>query len=94
MRVNSALKYLIPTFIKNRHKDVQSIGEALNQGDYEIIQNLAHNMKGSGGGYGFDAISDIGAHLEQAAKDRSAEEVQKWVSELATYLERVEVVYE
>ena len=51
-------------------------------------------MKGSGGGYGLDAISDIGQSMEQAAKDGNREEIRKWAQELQDYLERVEVVYE
>ena len=51
-------------------------------------------MKGAGGGYGFDAITDIGQSLEQAAKAPDPDEIRKLAGELSTYLDRVEVVYE
>jgi hypothetical protein len=51
-------------------------------------------MKGAGGGYGFDTITDIGKSLEDAAKEKNTKEIRKRVGELLDYLERVEVVYE
>ena len=51
-------------------------------------------MKGSGGGYGFDVISEIGKTIEQAAKDKNDDVIKNSVQELDSYLDRVEVVYE
>ena len=53
---------------------------------------LGHSMKGAGGGYGFDAITDIGAALEEAAKDNNPGKALRGVSDLVAYLDRVEVV--
>lgn len=84
---------LIPGFLANRHRDIEKIDEALKKGDYKTIQILGHSMKGTGGGYGFDAITKIGSSLEQTAKDEDIEEIRKWTGELLSYLERVEVRY-
>ena len=92
--VDTEIEDIVPGFLENRHGDVKAMLEALDWGDYETIRILGHSMKGAGGGYGFDAITDIGGSLEQAAKDRSSQEVRKVVGELSTYLERVEVVFE
>jgi hypothetical protein len=51
-------------------------------------------MKGAGGGYGFDYISEIGAAIEKAAKENNIEDLRRWVGELSIYLEKVEVVYD
>ena len=48
---------------------------------------LGHNMKGSGAGYGFDRITEIGACLEQAAGRRAAEEIRARAEELCRYLD-------
>ena len=37
------------------------------QGDYAIIRTLGHQMAGTGGGYGFDPITEIGSALEDSA---------------------------
>jgi hypothetical protein len=35
--------------------------------DFQAVKTLGHGMKGAGGSYGFPAITDIGAALEDAA---------------------------
>ena len=47
-------------------------------------------MSGSGGMYGYQAITDIGAELERAAEGDDNDASRKWVAELSTYLDRVE----
>jgi HPt (histidine-containing phosphotransfer) domain-containing protein len=47
-------------------------------------------MRGSGGAFGFQAITDIGAELQQAAESADTEASRKWVGELSRYLDRVE----
>ena len=93
-RVDSDLTELIPGFMENRRQDVRAIMEGVEQKDFDIIRVLGHDMKGSGGGYGFDVITDIGRSLEQAAKDEDPTEILKLAKELANYLERVEILYQ
>lgn len=87
------LEDLIPGFLENRRKDILEIKNLLTAGDYETIQRLGHSMKGSGGGYGFDKITDIGMHIEQAAKAKNTPEIWTQLETLSGYLDRVEVVY-
>ena len=94
VRVDEDLEDLIPDFLQNRHEDVQAIQQLLSANDYETISRLGHSMKGCGGGYGFDMITDIGASIEVAAKGQDADEVQKWLAELENLLGNIEVVYE
>ena len=49
-------------------------------------------MKGAGGSFGFQAITDIGAALEQAAESVHNDASRKLVGELSSYLDRPEVV--
>ena len=88
------IETLIPGFLEHRSGDIQSILEALAQSDYEVIQNLGHSMKGIGGSYGFDFITDLGHCLEQAAKEENPTEIRNFTHALSDYLERVEVVYQ
>lgn len=92
VKVDPDLADLIPGFLENRRKDVTAMQEALGRGDFEAVRILGHSMKGAGGGYGFDAITEIGAALEQAAKGRNPDGIRKGLSDLASYLARVEVV--
>ena len=94
VRVDADLADIIPTFLENRHGDVGSILEALDRGDYETIRILGHSLKGAGGGYGFQEITQIGQSLERAAIEENPAEIRSLVAELSSYLERTEVVYE
>ena len=94
VHIDDELEDIVPGFLENRRDDVTALLKALEQSDYETIRILGHTMKGTGGGYGFDAITDIGQSLEQAAKNKDAEDIRKLVVELSAYLGRVEVVYE
>ena len=51
-------------------------------------------MKGSGGGYGFDAITTMGKSIEEAAKDKNYEAIKQYAYELSLYLESIDIVYE
>ena len=51
-----------------------------------------HQMRGSGGAYRFQAITDIGAALQQAAESADTDASRKWVGELSNYLDRVETI--
>ena len=51
-------------------------------------------MKGSGGGYGFDGISDIGRAIEAAAKEESSDAISKELERLSFYLDNVEITHE
>ena len=64
---------------------------ALERRDFETVESLGHGMKGAGGSWGFQAITDIGAALEQAGESADTAASHKWVGEWSTYLDRVEV---
>jgi CheY-like chemotaxis protein/HPt (histidine-containing phosphotransfer) domain-containing protein len=94
VRANPKLTDLIPGFLQNRRHDVIAMLDALDRGDFETVESLGHGMKGAGGSWGFQGITDVGAALEQAAKSIDADASRKWVSELSRYLDRVEIVYD
>ena len=46
-------------------------------------------MRGSGGAYGFQGITDIGAALQQASENADIDASRKWVGDMSSYLDRV-----
>jgi len=92
--IETGLKPLIPKYLNNRQKDLRSILENLDRGDFEAIRNIGHMMKGSGQGYGFNRISQIGLALEQGGKESDTEKIKESSAELADYLKRIEIVFE
>jgi CheY-like chemotaxis protein/HPt (histidine-containing phosphotransfer) domain-containing protein len=83
---------LIPGFLQNRRQDVIAMLDALDRDDLETVESLGHGMRGAGGSWGFQGITDIGAALEQAAESADTDTSRKWVGELSRYLDRVEIV--
>jgi CheY-like chemotaxis protein/HPt (histidine-containing phosphotransfer) domain-containing protein len=83
---------LIPVFLQNCRKNVIAMLDALDRGDFETVEILGHGMRGAGGSYGFQPITDIGAALEQAAESADTDASRKWVGELSRYLDRVEII--
>jgi HPt (histidine-containing phosphotransfer) domain-containing protein len=94
VHVDRDIADIVPGFLDNRRKDTASITEAVTNGDFETVRILGHSMKGSGGSYGFDAITDIGSRMEQAALAKHANEIESLTAELSAYLDDVKVVYD
>jgi CheY-like chemotaxis protein len=92
--VDSSLEDIVPGYLDNRRKDVGVLRQALERGDFAAIRVLGHNMKGSGGGYGFAALTELGAALEKAALAGDAEAVRGRIDELAAYLGSLRIKYE
>ena len=65
---------IIAQFIDGLPDKLRSMREALDHGDFETLQRLAHQLKGAGGSYGYPALTDAAKRLEDAAKvqDREA----------------------
>jgi hypothetical protein len=60
----------------------------------EGVRVTGHSMKGTGGGYGFDGLSEIGASIESAAKSGDLDAARSGLERLVDYLERVEIHFE
>ena len=92
VRANPKIADLMPVFLRNCRQNVVAMLEALDRGDFETVEILGHGMRGAGGSYGFQAITEIGAALEQVAESADNNASRKWVSELSGYLDRVEII--
>jgi HPt (histidine-containing phosphotransfer) domain-containing protein len=92
VHTNAKFADRIPGFLQNRRQDVIAMLGALDRGDFETVEFLGHGMRGAGGMFGFQAITDIGAALEQAAESADTDSSRKWVGELSSYLDRVEII--
>ena len=85
---------LAPGYLKNRRKELAVLRDAAAQGDFETLRGLGHKMKGSGGGFGFDRITELGGNLESFAKAQDMAAVEREIAALQNYLDRVEIVGE
>jgi HPt (histidine-containing phosphotransfer) domain-containing protein len=94
VKVDKDLEDLIPGFMQHRRDDVASLKASLSAGELDKIRITGHSMKGTGGGYGFDDLSQIGAELERAAVVGDAGEISALVDRLEKYLDHVVIRFE
>ena len=93
VHIDPDLEEIVPGFLENRRRDVQTLETALQQNNLAQIHVIGHRMKGDGGGYGFDAISIMGAALEQAAAREDRDAIRRHTAELRDFLTCITVVY-
>lgn len=93
VQVDADLEDIIPGYLANRLRDVELIHKALEAGDYAAINISGHSMKGSGGGYGFNAITEFGDQLEYGAKNRDDAIIVEALDNLRDYVENLVVEY-
>ena len=70
---------LKPEYIAGIQEDLTTLGESLEQNDFENIILLAHRMSGTGLIYGFPPISLLGHKLETAAEKNNLDKDDKEV---------------
>jgi PAS domain S-box-containing protein len=89
-RARQSLLDRTPAFLQNCRDSAVAIHEALGRNDFETVSILAHNMRGAGGGFGFQAITDFGSALEESSESANAELSLQYAGDLSRYLDRLE----
>jgi HPt (histidine-containing phosphotransfer) domain-containing protein len=55
---------IVREFVVDAPQRAEELEEHLHGGDFVSLQRLAHQLKGAGGGYGFDLITERATELE------------------------------
>lgn len=93
VHVDSWMAELTTPFLNHRREDIASLLIYLQEGNFEAVWNLGHDIKGTGAVYGFIDMARIGQSIEQAARERNSNELKTLAEELSDYLDRVKLVY-
>ena len=93
VQVDPDLEDLIPGFLENRIQDVEKLRLELEQNNFVNVTSIGHSIKGVGGGYGFELMSELGAKIEIAGKEESPDAIRENIDQLDNYLKCVEVEY-
>jgi histidine phosphotransfer protein HptB len=80
------LRARIPAYLAGCDEDVTAIELASAAEDFVRIQQIGHNLKGTGASYGFPRITRLGARLESAAKAGDRTEITTQLRDLTGYL--------
>ncbi|QGY40868.1 Hpt domain-containing protein [Pseudodesulfovibrio cashew] len=91
--IDPALEQLMERFFDSSHKDVDQMRMFLEAEDYSGLARLGHTAKGTGYGYGFRGMGDIGCHLETAARNEDRQGCAEHISRMKHYLDNVKVEF-
>jgi CheY-like chemotaxis protein/HPt (histidine-containing phosphotransfer) domain-containing protein len=94
VKIEADLSDLIPGFLLHKREDLDLLARAAEDADYAAIAAMGHKLKGEGGSYGLDGITEIGALIEQAGKRCDIDKTRRCVQQLLDYLNSLEIVYE
>jgi CheY-like chemotaxis protein len=72
-----ALADRVPAYLQKCGRNADALLGALDQADFKTVEILGHQMMGSGASYGFQAITDIGAGLEEACRKRRHRRIEE-----------------
>jgi PAS domain S-box-containing protein len=87
--VPPGLEEIVPGYLAARRKELPEMMALLADSGYERLAFLAHDLKGTGGSYGFPELTRMGAVLEHAARQMDAGALNVHLSELKAYLGQV-----
>jgi CheY-like chemotaxis protein len=91
--IDKSLEDIVPGYLDKRRQELGVLRSALHNKDFELIRTAGHKMRGSGGGYGFPLLTELGQKLEAAAKIGDAVSIGDCISALSSYLERLRVEF-
>ena len=94
VHIDRSFEPLVPRFMANRKKEIVTMRQALTGNDFETVRSVAHGMKGVGGSYGFDRMTELAATIEQAAKSADPTTITHQLHTLERYVNDVQITYD
>jgi len=88
------LEDLIPAFMRNRNKELETLKVALAAADFEQLRQLGHRMKGVGNSYGFAHVSVLGQGIEDGARSGDRASLESHIAQYGDYLSKVQIAFE
>ncbi len=94
VHIDASFEPMMPRFMANRKKELVTMRQALTGRDFETVRSVAHGMKGVGGSYGFDRVTELAAAVEQAAKSADAATITQQLHTLEDYVKNIRIAYD
>lgn len=73
-------------YINHTFKELNNIVENFESASFDSLRIFGHNIKGSGGMYGYNEITNLGAEIETAAKNEERESIRLHLDSLGKFL--------
>ena len=91
VREDASFAELVTQFVAGLSERVTRMEDAIRAADFDALQVAAHQLKGSGGGYGYPILTVRAAQLERHARNQALDQCVEAIEELKTICERVVV---
>lgn len=85
------MRELVDMFVAELPERIGAMRAAWAGGELDKVQHIAHQLRGSGGGYGFPSIGEAASRVEDAIRRRTEagiKDLQRELDDLATLCQR------
>jgi len=93
VKVDRDFEDIVEPYLDHIRNDILLMRDYLNDSDFYNIQQICHQIKGSGGSFGFGFITECGELLEQAANDKDRDKIKHGLADLEGYLGKIEILF-
>jgi len=91
MTNHRGMKKIIVEYVEGLPREIAKIQDSLNRDDLQSLKRVVHQLRGTGGGYGFDSITELAAGVEEAIKAADKREsILEQINSLIELIRRVE----
>ncbi|HIF37453.1 MAG: hypothetical protein CXT75_06870 [Methanobacteriota archaeon] len=73
-------------YINHTTKELAKIQEDIDNIIIDSLRTFGHNIKGSGGMYGFEEVTNLGTKIEASAKANDRNKIKLLLEELSDFL--------
>ena len=73
-------------YVNHTSKELAIIKENIDTVEIDSLRTFGHNIKGSGGMYGFGEVTNLGTEIEESAKANDRSKIKSLLEELSTFL--------
>ena len=84
--VEDGIAALIPKYLASKPRQIEEARASLAMQDFAPIWRFGHNLKGTGRGYGFPSIEEIGRQIEKAAADQDEASISEQLENLRRFV--------
>jgi CheY-like chemotaxis protein/anti-sigma regulatory factor (Ser/Thr protein kinase) len=84
--ISEQVMALVPQYLASKEKQIEEARAALVSRDFGPIRRFGHNLKGTGRGYGFPPIEEMGREIERAAMEADPNRIAEQLDALHRFV--------
>lgn len=73
-------------YVNHTSKELTKIQKNIDNIEIDSLRTFGHNIKGSGGMYGFGEVTTLGTEIEASAKSNDRDKIKLLLEELSVFL--------